>query len=622
MHFYVTKLSFAFIFFAFFVFAVFITAPGSLGAVPLQISSLDRAQVQLNRGRPEAAIEILNQYFPPKNEFANYNFIYAQALRAEKKLYRSLEYFSLAYLYFSSGKQKELALFDKAQVYEELGFYEEAASVYRLFLKAFSKSEFSGQAHLGLANALFRTRRYNEALVDYEKAGGGPDALYGTAEALLATGDAAKAYEIFSSLARSNPRRFAESPLARYSMGEACRLLGKSDEAKVQLGTVTAGEYSYKAYFSLGLMAMQEEKNLPVAASMFQMASGSAESELRNNAFLNLAQCELQLGRTDEAIGLLQDVIHNEFHTDLRSRSLLLMASAICTKNRFMEASAILKTLLLKKDYAVEAMNELQKLMELAMVRDPAGFAGIWKFAGETLIQPGRAPFIFKVAGELEHADIDQSVILYSWIARSGPPELKKEAARKLVAYYVATGNRAEAENYFKPAALAGHDDPTLRLKAGFFLLVENYGAAEKALLSIKDLSTEDLLLLSKLMPHIKWNARSLAFVEKRIGDSNVPAVLYVSLGDAAYAGNSKVKALEFYRLAYSEAGAGAKQKADPGLSEADLKWTLYRMQSIEGDPKNKSTLDSLQNGGGLMGRYATARLQEMNVLVSGLNQK
>ncbi len=583
-------------------------APESSGAIPSQPSTLDLALAEVNNGRPQDAIEALKRYKPTMSEFADYNYVYAQALRRAKRFYDSLGPYRLAYIYFPSGRKKELSLLERAEVYEDLGFYQEAASVFRIFINTFPKSEFSERAHLGLANALFRTVHYKEALANYEKAGNSEESMYGKAEALFATGKAQEAYNLFNSLAARGPSNFSTSPLARYSMGEACRLLGKFDEAKACLGYIKKGEFSHRAFFSLGIIAVQERR-LSDAALLFRDASGSPQSELRYKALVSLAQCDLELGRTDEAIGILNQVVQNLFHGKTRDDGLLLLASALGKKGKPMEAATILKGLLMKKNYALQAADELQEIMEHTMGSDPAEFPALWNLADESLMQPARAAFIFKAALQLEAPDIGQAVSLYEWIVRNGSPALKMQAARKLIGHYVVTGNSTDIRKLLRLAKLAGHDDPTLRLKAGAFFLLQNYAGAQKVLLSVRLLTQEDLLLLARIIPHVRGH-QPFGPIEKRIKDMEVPALLYMSLADSAFARGLKVQALELYKQAYSGA---ASAPGHLGLTAPDVKWTLYRMQSLEQDPE--TALASLQSDGGLMGRYAAARQLETEVL-------
>ncbi len=590
------------------------------GAVPPARSVLDKALAEVNNGSPQAAIAMLKTYKPPMGEFADYNYVYAKALRRANRLYDSLEAYRLAYLYFPGGRQKELSLLERAEVYEDLGFYQEAASVFRIFLNTFKKSEFSERAHLGLANALFNTVHYRQALANYEQAGSSPEAMYGRAEALFATGKTREAYDLFKSLGvgglsekdlqeGKNQKSPAATALARYSMGEACRLLGKTDEAKALLGSIREGEYSHRASFLLGLIAAKEG-SLREAASLFRDASGSSRSGLRYKALIDLAQCDLELDRTGRAIGLLKRVTQNLFGGKLRNDAFMLLAKAEAKDGNSIEAAEILKDLMMKKDYALQAADEMQKIIEDAMDNSAAVFPALWKVAGMSLTQPARAAFIFKAAGMLEASDIDQSAALYSWLVRNGSPRLKMEAARKLMGYYVARGKAREAAGLLRIARLAGHDDPTLRLKAGLYFLLGNYAVAQRALLSIKALSQQDLLLLAGTIGQTR-DINAVRLVEKRMSKSNmdVPAALYLSMADASYAKGLKKQALQLYKQAYAGRAASG---GHAGLDAADLKWTLYRMQSLEKDPQ--TALDSLQNDGGLMARYAAARLLESEV--------
>nr|MDA8387321.1 tetratricopeptide repeat protein [Nitrospiraceae bacterium] len=223
--------------------AVFVATPAQAsssgagaGVCPAPgFSTLERqVRQEMSQNRAGAAIKALEAYRSAalrltRPEFAQYNYIYAGALRRGKKFYEAVECYRLAYLFMPEGRDKEMALLDRADVYAGMGFYPEAISVYRIFLSAYGKSDIAWRAHLGLADMLFKTADYSGALQNYEKAGGGASALFGKAEALAACGRPGEAYALFTSLAARYPGYMERSGLARYGMGEACRLLRRTD---------------------------------------------------------------------------------------------------------------------------------------------------------------------------------------------------------------------------------------------------------------------------------------------------------------------------------------------------------------------------------------------------------
>ncbi len=576
-----------------------------------------QALEEMGRNDAGAAISLLKAYGPAAlrlspADFAMYNYVYAGALVAGGRLYAALEGYRLAYLFMPADrqKQKELALLKRADVYAGIGMYEEAASAYRIFLDTYGKSEFSEAAYLGLANALFKTAHYNEALQNYEKAGNSEQALSGKAAALVVTGNPKQAYALFESLAASDPGYVGRSGLARYSMGEACRLLGKVDEAKTYLGSVTGGGFAANAAYSLGLIA-EAQGGAAQAAGLFLKASDSGDAVLKSQALLGLARCDLKLARPDDAIAALTGVGFNRSHQDLYYSGKLLLAEALGMKGRYMEAAAVLKGLLLKKAYAEAAMGELQDVVETAREHmvSPGGFNELWKFAGGCLMERGRARFVFAAAQRLKPVDMGEFVDINRWVARNGDRQLARQAAGNLAAYYLSEKNGREAAAYFRQAALPPREDSTLRMRAGIRYLNGNYKGAERDLLSIKALSEEDLQMLARAIPRAKdFGAAGLAAKRLRTAKLAAPPALCLSIADAMYEKGDKAEALEFYRDAAGGAAPGRQ-----ALSPQDLKWALFRLQGLEKDPK--AALGSLEGHGGLMGRYAAARLDEDSLM-------
>ncbi|MDA8172587.1 MAG: hypothetical protein M0Z48_12255 [Nitrospiraceae bacterium] len=609
------------------VIAAFVMVPGRATPAgpgttpplsPEPFSSIEKKALEaIGQNRAGSAIKMLEAYGPSAlrltpDDFAMYNYVYAEALRKGKKFYDALERYRLAYLFMPAGSQKELALLKRADVYAEAGLYEEAASAYRIFLDTYGKSEYASQARLGLASALMKTARYAEALQNYEKAGNSEAALSGKAEALVATGKPEMAYAFFTSLAAQDPGYMAHSGLARYSMGEACRLLGKTEEARAYLMPLTKGEFARKAAYSLGLMA-EGEGETALAAGLFRDASGSNETGIRLQALINLARCDLKLAKPDEALAALRGVGYSRSFEDLYYSGKFLLAEVLSMKGQYMRSAALLKGLLVKKAYAEAAMEALQNVMQTALdhagPRENEKFLEIWKFAGGCLMERKRAPFVFKAAARLEAVDIGEFVNINRWIVRNGDRGLGRQAAINLVAYYVRVKDGHEAAVYFRQAALPLKDESTLRLRAGIRYLNGDYKGAERDILSIKDLNEADMELLAEAMPRA-GDFGAIELVEKRLQKSKMlspaPAALYLSLADAMYEKGFRAKALGYYRQAV---GASASDKNKKALPAQDLKWALFRAQSLEEDPKG--ALDSLEGQGGVMGRYAVARLDE-----------
>ena len=573
-----------------------------------------QAQRNLSQNRIAAAIEELKAYGPAAArltgpQFGQYNYIYAGALRAAKKFYESVGRYRLAYLFMPEGQPREMALLDMADVYAGMGFYPEAASAYKIFLNAYGKSDLAWRAHLGLADMLFRARHYRQALQNYEQAGSGAPAQFGKAEALLDCGNPKMAFALFTSLAAGQPEYMKGSALARYSFGEACRLLDRTGQAKTYLGSLTTGQFSCRSAYSLGLIA-EGEGDFNLAAGLFQKASGSTDTETRLQALVALARCCVNLGRPDGALAAIGKTANTRPYGDVYWKGQLLAAQAMAMKGEYVRPAAVLKGLLVKKAYARAAMGQLQGLLRGAVAHavSTQKLVEFWRSTSDCLMQRGQAEPVFKAGEILKAAGVTDFVDIDRWVARNGDAKLRRLAAANLAVYYANEGDGQDAALFFSKAEFALNES-TRRLRANIRCLNGDYRGALADLLSIKekDLSGADLLLLARVLPHVR-DARPVGLVEKMVQERKtaVPAGLYLALADAVYgiAGKGqKAKALELYK----EAAAGSGTA--PNLSPADLEWALFRIQSMAKDPMN--SLSALEKQGGLMGRYAQARIEE-----------
>ncbi|MDA8387934.1 MAG: hypothetical protein M0Z58_04615, partial [Nitrospiraceae bacterium] len=385
--------------------------------------------------------------------------------------------------------------------------------------------------------------------------------------------------------------------------------LGRTHRAKSYLGSFTGGQFAHRAAYSLGLIA-KGQGDTALATRLFQTASGSAEPGTRLPALLALAGCQVKLGRPDDALAALGKADRIRSYGDPYRKGQLLMARAMLMKGQYMRPAAILKGLLVKKAYAEAAMGELQDIMESAVAHEKSQkkFLELWRIAGDCLMQPERAPLVFNAGERLKTTDAAEFVDTDLWVARNGDRKLRRLAAANLAVYYADEGDGRQAGIFFSKAGLPMKDVSTRRLRARVRYLNGQYMGALRDLLSIKDLSGADLDLLAKVIPGVK-DARAIGLIEKRLQKqkTGAPAALYVALADAVYEMGQKAHALELY----SEAAA-RPAPAGGALDSADLKWALFRIQSMAKDPGK--SLSALQKQDGLMGRYAQARIEEENL--------
>lgn len=143
-----------------------------------------------------------------------------------------------------------------------------------------------------------------------EPAGEPPDARYARAERLLRAGEIEKAYEIYESLVKSDPRRWEERAGRR--MEEIRRLAAERGSAKERAGRLRRAAAAAAAAGQAGELVpwllLRAAGELLAGGFREEAAAGAAEviakhagSRFAAGAGLLLARAQSALGRTDEA---------------------------------------------------------------------------------------------------------------------------------------------------------------------------------------------------------------------------------------------------------------------------------------------------------------------------------
>jgi cellulose synthase operon protein C len=305
---------------------------------------------------------------------------------------------------------------------------------------------------LNVANGLYRLRRYDLAIEEYEKflqsnqprteADVG-DAWFGLGNARLFLGkykDARQAFEEFVKVTPDHP--FA--PTGRYRVGESAYVLGDLPAARQALelyvGT-NAGDRRYlqAAWSYLGDIDFRLN-DLPAARKAFESALlGNPQGSLANRARLGLGKLLAAQGETEPALRVLRDLAGR--------------GGAEWSDKAWLEAAKIEAALGRWQD-AVDALGALEK----ATPRSP--------LVAEARIERAEA------LGKLDRRDEAENLL--RTVAEDPSQPLAAQAADALGASQLARGKPAEA--------LATFDQASVRLAASPSVSTLRYHAAEALL--------------------------------------------------------------------------------------------------------------------------------------------
>ena len=576
---------------------------------------------RLKSGNPYGVLKELPSYKPGDAEsMSAYHYLYGEAYSELKKYFPAIEHFRLAYIYASNDKLKEIALLEKADLYQKIKFFYEARADYLIFIRDFPSSEYSEKAHLGLAKSLSAIGLYDEALKHYAKAGKTPEALFGLANTMQRLGkteDAKKAYDKAMLADKDYP---LISPETYFLIGENMRLSGKITEARKQLSSIDFGPFRDNASISLGLIAM-EDSDTEEAIKKFKSASRSGDAMLKVKALFNLSLAYIEEGRFEEAISSLEEIRHNYIDSSLYKDTLLLLSRLYRERGDFKESVSLLRQLIYGKEPPPETFNELEKVVLETGERskeesgDGVRFVALWNEVGPLLIDETREEFLLKVAQKLRHEG-RPFLILSSWLVEHGTNRAKVKAAVDLADYYAGVGDMNVSRKYINIANVANavsaakdfkeSKDDILRVEAKIKHAAGDQKAALEKIRSIRKFRGRDLEQLGDIIyaiknPDSKDMKEAIAFYEKKLNKSVWDADYYVKLADILYLSNEKTRALRYYRIAYR------KNPAD--------EWTAYRVGQGAGMTESKNMFSRLQQGDTMLSRLAKTKLFEMDIM-------
>jgi TolA-binding protein len=281
--------------------------------------SLLLAQSQLNLGQWEDAVTIL------KNLLA--------AAKAPSKPADAIFWLAEAY---SKGKQ-----------------YADAETQYRALLTKFPKSAYVPQAEYGLAWALHRTKRSEDALKLFEKLAGSTDrslaeiaqdARLAMGQVYLSSGEIEKAKTVFQPIAdKTPPGRLTFE--ARYWMGESAYKQKEYADALEQFQKIVEQPKVWpswvlgESWSAIGWIHWNKNE-YEQSATAFEKAIQTLDSESkRRESAIQFGECYLRLGQVETAIEKLRQFVKEHPQDALAPDAQIAIADIYLSQKKFEEAA-------------------------------------------------------------------------------------------------------------------------------------------------------------------------------------------------------------------------------------------------------------------------------------------
>lgn len=547
--------------------------------------TLDMARELLNKGKPTESINLLMKYNPPAEELSGYHYTLARAFEKAKRSQDYIEHLRLAYIY-STAEQKPRLLLERAEAYMGIGYYPEAAIVFKLFLKNSNISpQEATKAYIGLGEALYNIGRYEESINYFSKGGDRPDALYGRAKSLQAAGKTEEAHETFMKALHIDRDFLKSSEEALYRLGENLMMMKKYDEAKQYLKLIKGAFLKTKAELLLGIISSEQKRYeealryLNSALSSGNLAQGNrlifrGISDIKRRALYQMARIYIDLGKKKEAEEKLLDIKTNYPYGEVYERAILSLARLYRESGNIDKAMPILKELAFRRSPGREVIDEFESIILSATEGNKEGLIKLWDSIGHWLLDPSRSEKLIKVAEALRGTGTP-FVKITTWLKKYGDNNAMEKAGLLLAAFYADYGDSIKAEENLKSlkTKAVSKGDDVRRIRAKVSLLKGNSKDAINSLLSIREFNTEDINLIASIIDSIKYKKsddlkRLLDRYEKLIDKGG--AVDYVRLADILYTLSRKDDALLYYRKIIDE-------KKGP-VNDADKDWASYRI--------------------------------------------
>ncbi len=532
---------------------------------------LEKVKECIDSHNPYEAIEILSKYKPASHELSLYHYLYAKTYYLIKKPLDTITHLRMAYIYSQNDNTKEHLLLERAETYMKIGYYSEAALVFKIFLKTFPDSTYKERVYQELADTLYMLGLFNEAIDFYEKAGDTFSALYGKANSLHAIGKIKEAHELYMTLMKKDRKYLESSQESLYTLGENFRLMGEYPVARIYFNLVKESPWKYRAYKSLGLID-SEEGRFETAIKYLKSSLLSPEKKIVRQGLLGLADIYIKKGRTEEAKSILLEIRKKYPYGKEYDEALYLLSQIYKSEGKLKDSVYLLKELVFRQSPDKRALDEFEALI-LEAQDNGKEFLSLWKSVGQRLLEPSRSHSLLKIAKALRPSGKD-FLQLCTWLSKYGSDEVRTESNLLIAEFFTDLGDTKKAFRYLK-GIKAGEEERILHIKFKLYMTDKNYQDVIKTALRIKDIQQDELDSLISLAKSIKNNQKILKAIEKSLTKPYPSPSLYIKLGDLYFDIGKKSESLKHYQSALSLYHNGTKIDPD------DLSWTLYRFSIL-----------------------------------------
>ncbi len=559
---------------------------------------LKKAWDLLKEHKPQEAINTISEYQADDSSLPYYYFIYGKTLREIKKTSMAVENLRMAYIY-STGDLKALSLLERAHSYLDMEYFYEARIDYLRFIKEFPDSKYIQQAHLGLAKSMSAIGLLREALRHYELASDTPDAVFGKANTLQRLMMMKEANDIYMSAIQKNSEHIKKDAESLYYFGENLRLMNKYLEAKRYLLLVQDSRFKDKASISLGLIAADESR-MQEAIKYFNLALLSKDRKIKRQALLNLADIHLKSGKMNEAIGNLETIRYEYPYGSEYYEAILRLSGLYRQKDQFSRAVSLLREIVFSaSSFRRNALDELEEVILYAIEKDKSLFVELWQSMGKWMFDGSREQTLLKAAEALENKGI-LFFEIYLWLSKYGSKDAKILSISAIFNFYADIGDANKAEEYIKMLkGMKASGDDIKRMEARMHFIKENGDSSAELLLSIKNLSSEDLDLLGKTLAAAKDIKKAIVVYERALKNVGSDSWAYIRLADILYEQGRTTEALNYYKLAMDR---------DPSNE-----WVLYRVSAIGNIDNEDNSLGKIRNDPILV-KMSNIRLRELDI--------
>lgn len=534
-------------------------------------------------------------------------FSEAAALKREGRRFDSLTYLRLASIYADSDETKARALFERGQAYYALMLYYEAATCFRIFLRKFPNAEGREAAHLALADALFRAGLLREAVDEYERAGTSAPALFGKANALQSIGRSEEARAVYVTALALDKDYLSGAQDTACLAAENARVVGRRDDAKALLDVVKDQPFNHRRDVILGRIAA-EEGDHAAALAHCGAAKASPERETRRRALLCLGDAAARLGREQEGEAHLRELRREYACGKERDAGLLMLAKLHRSRGEVAEALPMLRELTFRPSPYRDALQEIEQLLLDAQGRDPSTTAELWKSVGRALLDRSRSPVLLQIAEMLRPAG-RPFVELCRWIMNHGTDDAQTRCGLSLSDYYLAMRDPASAMSCLRNTKISGAGDDGLRLRARYDFLEGQQDGAVASLQRIRDLSKEDLSLLSMIAGGTEPKADVLALFHRAMKAGQWPPEIHLAYADLLHRAGRSSESIEHYRYATAAPPSGKG-------GDDDMQWGLYRIATLGHGEESEAALRNIRKEGQI------GRLAELSHREARLNER